>query len=155
MYNCITPRETIITWGSTPIICDCFWHHPCNAAHDRASTIRFLLRHSSHEVLHWSDLLGLRIILILTVTVLWMVTKHLNVNVSLVHSIHLAPIIPVMFSALSTSFISLKAFWELYISSNLVLESSGITPGCWWFVWECNYKLSGSIPRESIYVLWE
>ena len=29
----------------------------------------------------------------------------------------------------STSFISLKAFWELYISSNLVLESSGITPG--------------------------
>ena len=29
----------------------------------------------------------------------------------------------------STSFISLKAFLELYISSNLVLESSGITPG--------------------------
>ena len=63
------------------------------------------------------------------ITVLWMVTKHLNVNVSLVHSIHLAPVTPVMISALSTSFISLKAFWELYISSNLVLESSGITPG--------------------------
>ena len=29
----------------------------------------------------------------------------------------------------STSFISLKAFLELYISSNLVLESSGITSG--------------------------
>ena len=74
-----------------------------------------------------------------------MVTKHLNVNVSLVHSIHLAPVTPVMISALSTSFISLKAFWELYISSNLVLESSGITPG----------DLSGSVTISTLGVLPE
>ena len=46
-----------------------------------------------------------------------------------------------------TPFTSFKAFWELYISSNHVLISSGITPG--------DYKHSGSTPRESIYVLWE
>ena len=74
-----------------------------------------------------------------------MVTKHLNVNVSLVHSIHLAPVTPVMISALSTSFISLKAFLELYISSNLVLESSGITPG----------DLSGSVTISTLGVLPE
>ena len=44
-----------------------------------------------------------------------------------------------------TPFTSFKAFWELYISSNLVLESSGITPG----------DLSGSVTISTLGVLPE
>ena len=45
----------------------------------------------------------------------------------------------------STTFMSFKAFWELYISSNHVLISSGITPG----------DLSGSTTISTLGVLPE